>query len=169
MSIALTHISNKKPVDIVFPTERSIFEFLNLEYKEPRDRKDGRAIVPLPAPAVAQAPKSIEVKKESKKRTLKKKKTFTKKRLLLFQKEGIDLLNRLSEKQIAAMIHMANDYYYNKEDLITDSEYDILKEYMQEKYPNNDVLLAIGAPITTKKKTKLPYFMPSMDKIKSGC
>ena len=32
-------------LDILFPTERSIFEFLGLEYKKPTERVDGRAIV----------------------------------------------------------------------------------------------------------------------------
>ena len=32
-------------LDILFPTERSIFEFLGLEYKKPTERVDGRAII----------------------------------------------------------------------------------------------------------------------------
>ena len=32
-------------LDIVFPTEQSIFEFLGLEYKKPTERIDGRAVV----------------------------------------------------------------------------------------------------------------------------
>merc|ERR1712093_647789 len=32
-------------LDILFPTERAVFEFLGLEYKKPTERVDGRAIV----------------------------------------------------------------------------------------------------------------------------
>ena len=36
----------KGPIlDIMFPTERSIFEFLGLEYKKPTERIDGRSVV----------------------------------------------------------------------------------------------------------------------------
>ena len=37
---------------------------------------------------------------------------------------------------------------------------------MEKKYPKNKVLEQIGAPIQDKNKVKLPYNMPSMDKIK---
>jgi NAD-dependent DNA ligase len=49
---------------------------------------------------------------------------------------------------------------------MTDNEYDILENYIKEKYPQNQVLKQIGAPPPTKNKVKLPYFMGSMDKIK---
>ena len=49
---------------------------------------------------------------------------------------------------------------------MTDNEYDILKEYIEDKYPDTE--FEIGAPVpegTTNKKT-LPYQMPSMNKKK---
>ena len=36
---------SSKKIDILFPTEKSIFEFLGLEYKKPTERIDGRAVV----------------------------------------------------------------------------------------------------------------------------
>ena len=48
---------------------------------------------------------------------------------------------------------------------MTDGQYDILKEYIEEKYATNKVLKEVGAPIH-KEKVKLPYYMGSMDKIK---
>ena len=48
---------------------------------------------------------------------------------------------------------------------MTDNEYDIVKEYIENKYPSNKAILEVGAPIT-KNKVKLPYEMASMDKIK---
>jgi DNA ligase (NAD+) len=75
------------------------------------------------------------------------------------------------------MLIVANDMYYNQDDegsngVMTDNEYDIVKEFTSSKFPNDDVVAAIGAPVATgakgKKlsKVKLPFEMWSMDKIK---
>jgi len=83
-----------------------------------------------------------------------------------FKEKGISVLEHLSEKELADMLTTANTAYYNtKQSLMTDNEFDIIKEYMERKYPKNAVLEQIGAPIT-KNKVTLPYNMPSMDKIK---
>ena len=48
---------NKGPkLNILFPTEQSIFEFLGLEFKTPIERIDGRAIVLKSAPVLVKAP-----------------------------------------------------------------------------------------------------------------
>ena len=49
---------------------------------------------------------------------------------------------------------------------MTDNQYDIIKEYVEEKYPKNEIVKQIGAPVTGKNKVELPYYMGSMDKIK---
>lgn len=82
-----------------------------------------------------------------------------------FKKEGINALKNIPEQRYVTLIQKANDAYYNNEPLMTDNEFDIVKEYFEKKYPNNPVLQNIGAPIT-KNKVTLPYNMPSMDKIK---
>ena len=82
-----------------------------------------------------------------------------------FKKEGISVLENIPEQRYATLIKKANDAYYNDNALMTDNEFDIIKEYFEKKYPNNPVLKNIGAPIT-KNKVTLPYNMPSMDKIK---
>lgn len=164
----LTHIKDKTPVNVVFPTEKSIFAFLNMQYKEPSERKDGRAVVILKTPLVGED-SSIKMKSPPKNRTLKKKgRKIPKKLLLLFQKEGISLLKRMSEEKLIAMIHTANDLYYNQKAILTDNEYDILKEYFARRFPDHPLLQEVGAPPAKKKKVKLPYFMPSMDKIKAS-
>ena len=90
----------------------------------------------------------------------------TKKHIDDFKKNGISVIEHLSENQLADMLVVANAAYYNtKTALMTDNEYDIIKEYMERKYPKNEVLEQVGAPIT-KNKVKLPFNMPSMDKIK---
>ena len=82
-----------------------------------------------------------------------------------FKKEGINALENIPEQKYVTIIQKANDAYYNNKPLMTDNEFDIVKEYFEKKFPNNPVLQTIGAPIT-KNKVSLPYNMPSMDKIK---
>ena len=48
---------------------------------------------------------------------------------------------------------------------MTDNEYDIIKEFIEFKFPQNEAIKQIGAPVT-KNKTILPYKMASMNKIK---
>ena len=60
-------------------------------------------------------------------------------------------------------------YYCNNESIMTDGQYDLLKEFIEDKYPDNEAiqeghtecLVAVD-----KKKVALPYSMMSMDKIK---
>lgn len=82
-----------------------------------------------------------------------------------FKQDGINVLDDLSEDKYVILIQKTNNAYYNNKPLMTDNEFDIVKEYFEKKYPNNPVLNNIGAPIT-KNKVSLPYNMPSMDKIK---
>tara|TARA_Y100000361_G_C11161840_1_gene347956 strand:+ start:39 stop:1943 length:1905 start_codon:yes stop_codon:yes gene_type:complete len=82
-----------------------------------------------------------------------------------FKRDGIKVLDGISESKYANLIKKANEAYYNNSPLMTDNEFDIIKEYFESKYPDNPVLKNIGAPIT-KNKVLLPYNMPSMDKIK---
>ncbi len=91
----------------------------------------------------------------------------SKTRIQEFKQRGLSLLETLSEEELISMIQYANHVYYNSAvALLTDNEFDILKEYTETKYPNNTQLKDIGAPIIEKNKVKLPYEMASMDKIK---
>ena len=83
-----------------------------------------------------------------------------------FPQDGIQSIESLPERDIENILKMANDAYYNKSgQLLTDSEYDIIRDYMERTYPKNEVLTQVGAPVE-KSKVLLPYNMPSMDKIK---
>jgi NAD-dependent DNA ligase len=83
-----------------------------------------------------------------------------------FKEQGITVLEALSESEIVNMLKFASDKYYNDNvSLLTDNEYDIIKEYLENKNSKNAFLKTVGAPIT-KNKVTLPYNMPSMDKIK---
>lgn len=181
-------------VDILFKTEKDIFEFLKMEYKTPVERKDGNAVVILDKKVspkdesvigltdketnvvIEKTPiieKPIKIKKSKKKlvlkekpKTLKREKKITSKQHAKeFIKVGIDYFNDKDEEIMAKLLRDANDAYYNKKPFLDDSQYDIIKEYIEEHYPSNKVLQEIGAPIM-KNKVKLPYFMGSMDKIK---
>jgi DNA ligase (NAD+) len=84
-----------------------------------------------------------------------------------FKKNGIHVLESLGEPELSSMIEEANKaYHFNKTPLMTDNEYDILKEYLEQKFPTSAILQEVGAPIIEKNKVNLPYEMASMDKIK---
>lgn len=84
-----------------------------------------------------------------------------------FKKNGIHVLEALGEPDLSSMIEEANKaYHFNKTPLMTDNEYDILKEYLENKFPTSAVLQEVGAPIIEKNKATLPFEMASMDKIK---
>ena len=191
----ITDKKTKKLIDTKFSDEKSIFDFLNLEYKEPQERIDGRSIIKrtvgslkpsitmeptviAPSPIIEEKEEIIVIKKRvPKKKTLKKKEeketvsspTGESSQIMdivmNFKKNGISVLEKLSKKELEDIIRLTNDAYYNEQPLLTDNEYDIVKEFIQNNYPDNEVVLEVGAPVQ-KNKVKLPYEMWSMDKIK---
>jgi NAD-dependent DNA ligase len=126
----------------------------------------------ITASELAKKPKEKTRKKEkemkSKRETQKEKPKIENVKLIQeFKQKGLSLLETLEEQDLVALIKYTNNAYYNtSEALLTDNEFDILKEYTEKKYPNNAEIKAIGAPIIEKNKVNLPYEMPSMDKIK---
>ena len=83
-----------------------------------------------------------------------------------FKKMGVGLLEHLTESQLASIVSECDKaFHYNKEPLMSDMQYDIVKEYMEKKFPGNAIFKQIGTPVE-KNKTVLPYEMASMDKIK---
>ena len=82
-----------------------------------------------------------------------------------FKKLGIKVLDSLNEKQLSELLKELNNSYYNEQPILSDNQYDIIKEYTEAKYPNNTIVQEIGAPVKRNKVT-LPYSMGSMDKIK---
>lgn len=85
-----------------------------------------------------------------------------------FKKQGLTALNKLTEKELGDLLREANSQYYNNSDkppLMSDTLYDILKDFISSKYPSNPCIHEIGASVT-KDKATLPYFMGSMNKIK---
>jgi NAD-dependent DNA ligase len=82
-----------------------------------------------------------------------------------FKHNGISVLESLNEKQLADIIRLSSYKYYNETQVMTDNQYDIVKEFTENKYPNNAAVHEIGAEVE-RNKVKLPYEMASMDKIK---
>lgn len=86
-----------------------------------------------------------------------------------YKKNGYSVLEHLNEATLQNMLSKANEVYRNMEPgdqpLLTDNQYDILEDYIKEKFPKNNVVGKIGAPVE-KNKIALPYEMASMDKIK---
>jgi len=88
-----------------------------------------------------------------------------------FKTEGAHVLDKLTEETLNAIILKALDTYHNAtletQPILSDNEYDVIKEFVERKYPKNTVVNTVGAPVPiTKNKVTLPYQMPSMDKIK---
>jgi len=82
-----------------------------------------------------------------------------------FKTKGISIIENLSEKDLTDICELCTHYYHNMHPLITDNEYDVIRDYLDNKYPNHRLMTEIGAPIE-KNKVRLPYQMASMDKIK---
>jgi len=160
-------------VDHVFKDEKDIFDYLNMEYKTPKERVDGRAVVikntkKKPMLIIEDDDSSVETKEKKKENKLNpnvERNNNSKQLINEFKKSGIKVLEKLNENQLTAIIREANKAYYNDTSLMTDNEFDIVKEYIENKYPTNFVINEIGAPIE-KNKVTLPYQMASMDKIK---
>lgn len=161
-------MDNKKKGDKVenhFTSEEDIFNFLNLEYKAPTERIDGRAVIVKSGTMKSETKKLLIIESESDSNS------DTDHSIIdianNFKKNGITVLHELNENQLSSILREANKSYYNTEGepFMTDNEYDIVKEYIEKKYPSNTAIVEIGAQVQRNKVT-LPYHMGSMDKIK---
>lgn len=94
--------------------------------------------------------------------------------ILQFKKFGLSFLKTLSENNLSSLIQYANqEYYENSISLLSDDQYDILREYILQNYPDNKIAInghkmcnISGSEL--RKKVKLPCNMPSMDKLKDA-
>jgi NAD-dependent DNA ligase len=112
--------------------------------------------------------KSIKIKKKLKIREDEKKEESEIEKLInLFKTEGISAFKGLNEQQLSEMLVYAQNAYTNQQPVMSDEQYDILQEYISEKFPKNKAIKNVGAPVPVDKmEVTLPYDMPSMDKIK---
>jgi DNA ligase (NAD+) len=82
-----------------------------------------------------------------------------------FQKNGITSLEVMSETNLSKILQYASKQYYNHTQVLTDNQFDILKQFIEHKFPLNNAVKEIGAEVE-RNKIILPYEMASMDKIK---
>lgn len=81
-------------------------------------------------------------------------------------KDSIETISNFSVSDLEKVIIYASDKYYNKEPVISDDIYDILIDFLKIKQPKSKVLKEIGAPVKSKNKVTLDYWLGSMDKVK---
>ena len=160
-----------------FPDEKSILNFLEINYVEPENRIDSKCITFLKNKGVT--PLNPKINKEEtikliptiKNKTLKNMKSHnTSTHIEKFKNEGITALKMMTEKELTDLLDKANKaYYINAESIMNDNLYDILRKYTLEKYPKNIIAKDGHASCdisVEKNKVKLPYELWSMDKIK---
>jgi len=153
-------------LDKYFPDEKSIFDFLKMDYKLPTERIDSTAVVasaggpPIGTRITDTKPKNLlmHYKKPTK---------SVSEHIDDYKNDGINALDKMNESDLVKMIDAANIAFHQEggNPLMSDAEYDILDEYIKTKYPQNELIEQVGA-VVTKNKAKLPYEMWSMDKIK---
>jgi NAD-dependent DNA ligase len=117
----------------------------------------------------------VSIEKQPKQLTKKTPKNKTMKRapakaplIKQYLESGVPVLDTFTEAQLSEMLLKANtEYHSTKTPIMSDAQYDILRNYIEEKYPEASALQQIGAPVKgAKNKVALPFNMPSMDKIK---
>ena len=87
--------------------------------------------------------------------------------ILKFKTEGVSAFKGLTEDKLSEILVFAQNAYTNQQPVMSDEQYDILQEYISEKFPKNKAVKKVGAPVPVNKmEVELPYDMPSMDKIK---
>ncbi len=78
----------------------------------------------------------------------------------------LTIMNR--EQELVKQLETAADAYYNGgEAILGDDAYDALRDELEALNPNHPFLKKVGAP-PRGETVKLPYFMPSLTKIKPG-
>ena len=175
---ALSYLKNGlkgDPVEQEFLTEESILNYLGIAYIKPENRVGVNSLIKLTEAmpeAMPEAMVPLNLSNTPKNKTIKKSKdSFSVlNEITNFKKNGISLLQVLTEEQLSDIIDYANNKYYCEDDpVLTDSEYDIIREFVLDKYPTNEIAKSghTKCKLTiTKNKVKLPYELWSMDKIK---
>lgn len=81
-------------------------------------------------------------------------------------KDPYNYAMKLTNGELVKVLKILDEHYYNtEEELVNDEIYDILTDVLKNKDPNNSFFKKTGTKI--KEKVKLPYYAPSLNKIKS--
>ena len=169
-----------KKVEKYFPDEKSIFEFLNMKYKNPNERIDYTSVESIQkSNDCTNTFQSINRHNK----TLKRLKIVKPNYIQKFKDEGVSLLDTMTKDELIDMLKTLNQHYYiesdeidnsdqsnKKKELLSDNQYDIIKEYFEKKYPDFDKKIISHSncqiKLIEKNKVELPYELWSMDKIK---
>jgi len=148
----------------LFTNEKDIFHYLNMEYKTPEERIDGLACIDRKKTFIIESDSEDDDEEDENQEDTT---NVIVSIVNNFKKNGISVLEKVNENQLASILRSANKAYYNDKGypIMTDNEYDIITEFIEQKYPSNKAIHQIGTPVI-KNKAILPYPMGSMDKIK---
>jgi DNA 3'-phosphatase len=83
--------------------------------------------------------------------------------------DPIGFIKKNKKADIIALLMKADDAFFNDNEdgiVIKDDIYDIIKDYVKNKYPKDKYFKRIGADV--KNKVVLPYYMGSLNKIKDS-
>jgi NAD-dependent DNA ligase len=76
---------------------------------------------------------------------------------------------QLKSKDLVKILKDADNAYHNKGEIImTDEQYDLIKEHLKKISPKNPYFKSVGFKPPEKIKVKLPYYLGSQNKIKYG-
>ena len=176
-----------KKLEKIFNSEKEILNYLGIEYIEPTERENAKKIKFIDIIEETLPKKeSIKIETEIEKISLiqsKKimpplsdlktqvkivKKLSVDELISKYDKEGIDYLDSLDQKEISKMIKkLDQDYYEEDGSNLSDIKYDKLIDYTEKKFP--DIIKKGHTEVDVKvdkKKVKLPYGLYSMNKIK---
>jgi len=77
-----------------------------------------------------------------------------------------NVIESISIDELEKTIEYSSTKYYNSTPVISDGIFDMLVDFLRLKKPKSKILKLIGAPVKSKDKVKLPFYLGSMDKIK---
>jgi NAD-dependent DNA ligase len=93
---------------------------------------------------------------------------LTKAFLTKLEKSPFDVLKTMTTEEIVSLIQKANHAYYNTgKALFDDQLFDLIKAHLEELQPNHPALQFVGSKVKQGVKSTLPFYMGSLDKIKS--
>ena len=169
-----------KPNDVEVPLEEPLQEEVKPKTMKKRGRPKGsknktKKLEKQDIVVEAKNKTMKTIQKENKNTSMKSRKITMKEEQIIemmnnFKSQGLSYLKTLNKKQLEQIILLANKQFHSYltekgDPTLTDNEYDIVTEYIEEKYSDTNVLKEVGAEFE-KNKVTLPVNMPSMDKIK---
>lgn len=160
---AFTVVKTGKPLSSIdpnasFKTELDIFNYLDMEYREPTERINDKSVVVKSKKQASAQPKAASPQPPK-----------ASQNITNYRNQGKAFLDQQDKSTLMDMLKEANQQYFNSQPVLTDNEYDILKEYIEDRFPDTEFEIGAELPqnLPDDVKVKLPYPMPSMNKKKT--